>query len=177
MSASTSLVRLRGSRKERYCERYLAADRKRDDGHFFPGIQYPQRPHLCLHCPETFGRLFHDSCFPFWSQPGSPHSFIYKPIPTPCVYSNTPPISPKVNRCITTMSFHLRPVQDRSASPSTSTSTASERSPPPHRQTPGLLPPHPASSNRPRRPLSPSSLRGSPHSSLKRSCVLVSLSF
>ncbi|KAH9920844.1 uncharacterized protein BXZ73DRAFT_80047 [Epithele typhae] len=71
----------------------------------------------------------------------------------------------------TTATYHLRPVTaTRSASPSTSTSTASDRSPPPlgaHRPpSKSMLPPSthafspiPTSAH-PRRPLSPSSLRG-----------------
>ncbi|KAI0920612.1 hypothetical protein AcV5_010302 [Taiwanofungus camphoratus] len=55
--------------------------------------------------------------------------------------------------------FHLRPVSNGSASPSTSTSTASELSPPPNfRPSAGPTPPS-AAVGRPRRPLSPSSLR------------------
>ncbi|OCH92557.1 hypothetical protein OBBRIDRAFT_833342 [Obba rivulosa] len=58
--------------------------------------------------------------------------------------------------------FHLRPIHDGSTSPTASTSTASDRSPP--STAPDPAPPQPnTSAARSRRPLSPSSLRGTSH--------------
>ncbi|KAH9943897.1 hypothetical protein B0H21DRAFT_779564 [Amylocystis lapponica] len=58
-------------------------------------------------------------------------------------------------------SFHLRPVSDRSTSPSTSTSTTSERSPPHSVRTSAIVVPPRSSTpgGRSRLPLSPSTLR------------------